>query len=86
MSLRKWFKRHVRQVEHVGKKVGQYAGSMVGMNIGGNKGPKEPDMSNMAGNPDDQARSQAAQAMKRQAGAAQISFTGNGDTPASTAG
>jgi hypothetical protein len=35
--------------------------------------------------PNAQARSDAATAMKRQAGGAQISFTGNNETPASSA-
>jgi hypothetical protein len=60
--------------------LGGMMGGMGGSQQGGNTTIE------MAGQtPEDQARSQAAQAMKRQAGGAQISFTGDGSTPVSTA-
>jgi hypothetical protein len=90
----KFIKRHVKQAESIGKKtldvakqmnpMGGQGGGMFGMG-GGKSGGGDTIV--MAGqSPEDQARAQAAQAMKRQAGGGQISFTGDGTTPDSQVG
>ena len=85
----KFFHRHVKQVQGLAKKTVKtlkandplkQMGGMMGQQQGGNANTDA-----MAGNADTAARSQAAQAMKRQAGSAQISFSGDQSTPASTA-
>jgi hypothetical protein len=68
-----------------GKLPGGLPGPMGGM--GGMTGaqPQGAVQDPNAQDPNAQARADAAQAMKRQAGGAQISFTGNNETPASSA-
>ena len=98
MSFGKFLRRHVKQVQGLAKKtvktlkandpLKQMGGMMGGGMMGGRMGQQQGGNANtdaMAGNADTAARSQAAQAMKRQAGSAQISFSGDQSTPASSA-
>lgn len=93
--LKKFVHRHLHQAAGIGRKAfafGQKNDPLMKMGQGGGMfgmgGAPQQGATTIieGGNPDDQARSDAAQAMKRQAGGGQISFTGNNETPASQAG